>query len=260
MLPSPPSSCSLHSLHFTSRLHSGCTLLALCLRRQLHDVWHDGIEGYRGISRDIEGYRGIGARPYPYREGHRGRGTSGTSGTCSLHRVEINTHLLRQATDLHGKECGNKFPSKDVDKVGTSDVHRDIRHQTDDLVFKFRPKSCRIPILALLAHLALLISHLSTNQSQPESKNVENHCSMRELYTPVFGMLVSGHSHAVWKYPVFKYSNIQASTSCQLPHVSKCFKCPNTFYFYFFKMNQTAPWVLPGHQVPVRRIRSQRKS
>ena len=175
-------------------------------------------------SRDIEGYRGIGARPYPYREGHRGRGTSGTSGTCSLHRVEINTHLLRQATDLHGKECGNKFPSKDVDKVGTSDVHRDIRHQTDDLVFKFRPKSCRIPILALLAHLALLISHLSTNQSQPESKNVENHCSMRELYTPVFGMLVSGHSHAVWKYPVFKYSSINelpASTCLKMFQVSK---------------------------------------
>ena len=82
----------------------------------------------------------------------------------------------------------------------------------------------RIPILA---HLAL-ISHLSTKSHLSESKNVENHCefySLRELYTPVFGiMLVDTVTLEISSIQIFKYSSINelpASTCLKMFQVSK---------------------------------------
>ena len=129
MLPSPPSSCSLHSLHFTSRLHSGCTLLALCLRRQLHDVWHDGIEGYRGISRDIEGSGR--ART------HTGRGTGGAAPAAPaapvpftvLRSIPICFAKPRTCTERSAETNFRRkmlIKSEHQTSIGTSDIRQMI--------------------------------------------------------------------------------------------------------------------------------------
>ena len=84
-------------------------------------------------------------------------------GTCSLHRVEIYTHLLCQATDLHGNECGNWQSRNQNIRL----FSRAWGHQTcDDLFSKFRSRDCLVYVLKhalcripILAHLALLINY-----------------------------------------------------------------------------------------------------
>ena len=122
--------------------------------------------------------------------------------------------------------------------------HRDRQTsgQTDDLVSKFRQeclvmsgvsaKSCRIPILA---HLALLISHLSTFLLISHNQSRKSLQFAGAVHSCLWNARKWTQSRCleISSILIFKYLNIQASTSCQLPHVSKCFKCPNTFYFYF---------------------------